>query len=73
MKYILISFVFLFSACSSEVADILVRNTGETQGTFYHIQYISEGGKDYKQQIDSLLLDLDSSLSTYREYSLMLY
>jgi len=71
MKYILISFVFLFSACSSEVTNILVRNTGETQGTFYHIQYISEGGKDYKQQMDSLLLEIDSSLSTYKEYSLI--
>ncbi len=71
MKYILISFAFLFSACSSRVTDILVRNTGETQGTFYHIQYISEGGKDYKQQVDSLLLEIDSSLSTYKEYSLI--
>ena len=71
MKYILISFLLLFSACSSEVTNILVRNTGETQGTFYHIQYISEGGKDYKQQMDSLLLEIDSSLSTYKEYSLI--
>ena len=71
MKYVLISFVFLFSACSSRVTDILVKNTGETQGTFYHIQYISEGGKDYKQEVDSLLLEIDSSLSTYKEYSLI--
>ena len=85
MKYILVSFIILFSACSSEVTektldnevttkevtDILVRNTGETQGTFYHIQYISEGGKDYKQQVDSLLLEIDFSLSTYKEYSLI--
>ena len=71
MKYILISFAFLFSACSSRFTDILVKNTGETQGTFYHIQYVSKEGKDYKQQIDSLLLEIDSSLSTYKEYSLI--
>ena len=61
MKYILIYFVVLFSACSSEVTDVLVRNTGETQGTFYHIQYISEDGEDYKSHIDSLLNLIDYS------------
>ena len=67
MKYILVSFVFLFSACSTD----LVENKGITQGTSYTIKYISEEGEDYKQQIDSLLLEIDSSLSTYKEYSLI--
>jgi len=59
--------MFLFSACSTD----LVENKGITQGTSYTIKYISEGGEDYKQQIDSLLLEIDSSLSTYKEYSLI--
>ena len=59
--------MFLFSACSTD----LVENKGITQGTSYTIKYISEGGEDYKQQIDILLLEIDSSLSTYKEYSLI--
>ena len=51
--------------------DILVLNTGVTQGTFYHIKYISLSGKDYRYQIDSLLAEIDSSLSTYKDYSLI--
>tara|TARA_B100000700_G_C15029874_1_gene849952 strand:+ start:106 stop:1086 length:981 start_codon:yes stop_codon:yes gene_type:complete len=71
MKYIIILINLLLFSCSEPTARILVQNTGETQGTFYHIKYISEGGKDYKQQVDSLLLEIDSSLSTYKTYSLI--
>jgi len=72
MKYIFISFfALLFSCSSSEVKTILVQNIGETQGTFYHIQYMSKGGANYKSQIDSLLSEVDSSLSTYAEFSVI--
>jgi thiamine biosynthesis lipoprotein len=70
MKYIFFAFLaFLFSCQSLEVNTILVQNTGQTQGTFYHIQYMSENGESYKNQIDSLLLEIDSSLSTYVDFS----
>ena len=71
MRYFLICLIIIFFGCASSVTDVLVRNTGQTQGTFYHIQYISEGGKDYKKQVDSLLSEIDSSLSTYKKYSLV--
>ncbi|MGY8951143.1 MAG: FAD:protein FMN transferase [Flavobacteriales bacterium] len=72
MKYIFFAFLaFLFSCTSSEVNTILVQNTGQTQGTFYHIQYMSENGESYKNQIDSLLLEIDSSLSTYVDFSII--
>ena len=71
MKYIFTFFILIFFSCDPGTKNILVQNTGQTQGTFYHIQYISEGGKSYKTQIDSLLSEVDSSLSTYKEYSLI--
>jgi len=72
MKYIFFAFLaFLFSCTSSELNTILVQNTGQTQGTFYHIQYMSEKGESYKNQIDSLLLEIDSSLSTYVDFSII--
>jgi len=72
MKYIFFAFLaFLFSCQSLEVNTILVQNTGQTQGTFYHIQYMSENGESYKNQIDSLLLEIDSSLSTYVGFSII--
>ena len=71
MKYIFTFFILICLSCDTGTKNTLVQNTGQTQGTFYHIQYISEGGKSYKTQIDSLLLEIDSSLSTYKEYSLI--
>ena len=41
--------------CSSSDNRILVKNSGEAQGSFYHIQYLSEAGINYKTQIDSIL------------------
>jgi thiamine biosynthesis lipoprotein len=65
-------FVFvLLLGCSSSDNRILVKNSGEAQGSFYHIQYLSEEGINYKTQIDSILLEVDSSLSIYKEYSLI--
>jgi thiamine biosynthesis lipoprotein len=58
-------------SCVTKTTHILVSNTGQTQGTFYHIQYISEGGENYKSQIDNLLHLVDNSLSTWKENSLI--
>jgi thiamine biosynthesis lipoprotein len=64
-------FFVLLLGCSSSDNRILVKNSGEAQGSFYHIQYLSEDGISYKTQIDSILLEIDSSLSIYKEYSLI--
>ena len=79
MKYLFILFLlFLFSCAqpnkqivSQSTEKILIDNTGQTQGTSFHIQYLSLGGEDYKDQVDSLLSEIDSSLSTYKTYSLI--
>ena len=44
---------------------ITVRVLGTAQGTTYHITYRSADGLNYKREIDSILADLDTSLSTY--------
>ena len=49
----------------------MVKNSGSAQGTYYHIQYMSYGGKDFHFQIDSIFREIDSSLSIYKEYSLI--
>ena len=71
MKYIFYLFTVFFFSCSSSDNTILVKNFGEAQGSYYHIQYLSENGENYKSQIDSILLEVDSSLSIYKDYSLI--
>ena len=72
MKYFLYFILFIFFSCSSSSdSTILVTNSGVAQGTYYHIKYMSNYGKDYHFQIDSLLQEVDSSLSTYKSYSLI--
>jgi thiamine biosynthesis lipoprotein len=44
----------------------IVSLTGEAQGTTYHIKYRDERPQSFQLQIDSLLLDIDKSLSIYR-------
>jgi thiamine biosynthesis lipoprotein len=71
MKNIFYLLALILCACSSSVNRILVKNSGEAQGSYYHIQYLSEHGENYKSQIDSILLEVDSSLSIYKDYSLI--
>ena len=69
MKYLLYSVLFILFGCSSSINTILVTNSGQAQGSYYHIKYMSEDGLDYNFQIDSILLEIDSSLSVYQSYS----
>ena len=71
MKYIFYLFTVFFFSCSSSENTILVINSGEAQGSYYHIKYMSENGEDFHFQVDSILLEVDSSLSIYKDYSLI--
>ena len=64
-------FILILYSCSSSDNRILVKNLGEAQGSYFHIQYLSEYGENYKSQIDSIFLEIDSSLSIYKDYSLI--
>jgi len=44
---------------------------GYAQGTTYNIVYISENGTDYQRAIDSTLIEIDNSLSTYQKKSII--
>ena len=65
-------FIFLLISCESEKSNsILVSDSGQTQGTYYHIKYMIEDGESLKKDIDSLLIVIDNSLSTYNPNSLI--
>lgn len=44
---------------------------GYAQGTTYNIVYLSENGDDYQRSIDSTLIEIDNSLSTYQKRSII--
>ena len=71
MKNVIYLFVLVICACSNSDNRILVTNSGETQGTYYHIKYLSSNGESFKFQIDSLLSEIDSSVSVYKPYSII--
>ncbi len=60
---------FFLTSCETEAQKIVIR--GEAQGTTYAITYFDASGIDMKQKVDSLLLDIDYSLSTYRSNSII--
>lgn len=71
MKNLFFVFIIILYSCSPSDNRILVRNSGEAQGSYFHIQYLSNNGENYKSQIDSIFLEIDSSLSIYKDYSLI--
>ena len=71
MKNIFYLFTIFFFSCTSSDNTILVANYGQAQGSYYHIKYMSEMGENLHSQIDSILLRVDSSLSIYKDYSLI--
>ena len=71
MKYNIFLLSFFFFSCSSSDDTVLITNSGEAQGSYYHIKYMSANRDNYKSQIDSILLEIDSSLSIYKDYSLI--
>lgn len=71
MNRLSIGIVLLLAACTTNTQEVLVRNIGFAQGSTYNVQYMSPSRKDYQWQVDSILAEMDSSLSTYQSYSLI--
>ncbi|MCG9792684.1 FAD:protein FMN transferase [Flavobacterium algicola] len=64
-KLVSCSLITLFmSSCVSQKREI-IKLEGKSQGTTYHIIYMSKDGIRYKKQIDSLLTVVDNSMSTW--------
>ena len=68
-SYIIILFGLL--SCVSNDNKILVSNSGEAQGTYYHIKYLSKDAEDFYLKIDSLFAEVDSAVSIYMPNSII--
>lgn len=62
--FLLLSTSLLLTSCASDKKE-LIKLEGNSQGTTYHITYVSDNGIVYKKEIDSLLADIDASMSTW--------
>jgi FAD:protein FMN transferase len=62
--------IFLFGATSCKKA-VLVKFSGNTQGTTYSISYYEDNGKNYQKEIDSLLKSFDKTASIYDSTSII--
>lgn len=60
----------LFISCNSNKKS-LIKIEGNAQGTTYHISYLSDDAINYKKDIDSLLKDIDSSMSSWLPVSII--
>lgn len=68
LAYILFTSVTL-SSCSNEPRLVEKSLSGYTIGTTYHIKYLSEDGKSYQQEVDSIYDVITKSMSTYEPSS----
>jgi len=67
-KFLVLAFAgFLFSCGQPEYLE----HSGSTQGTYFTIKYESPNGVDYEKEINQLLYDFNTSLSTYLKTSLI--
>jgi FAD:protein FMN transferase len=62
--------ILLFS-CSRQIKSNYITISGFTQGTTYSITYESIDNSNYKNEIEVLLAEFDTSLSTYNQLSLI--
>ena len=73
MRYLLVFLICLVSCSIDESSkkSVLVTNKGNTQGTYYYIKYLSINGQSFQTDIDSILNEIDLSLSIYNNNSLI--
>ena len=73
MKKVIYSVLILLLASCGERT--LVKHPivvdGFAQGTTYNVTYVSKNGVNHQRSIDSLLIEIDNSLSTYQKKSLI--
>lgn len=70
MRKLILVFLVFIGACTPKETEYLIK--GEAQGTTYTIKYIgTEEVSNLKNEVDSLLLAIDNSMSTYKPNSLI--
>lgn len=71
MRIVLVVFLSFLSLSGCKEKKAIHKISGEAQGTTWHITYLSENPQDHKPGIDSILKDLDLSLSTWVKSSII--
>ena len=66
-----ISILLVFGSCNKKSNSDYVSISGFTQGTTYSITYESPGNINYQDEIENLLAEFDTSLSTYNKLSVI--
>lgn len=70
-KLITVWLLLTFFGCSNQPQTDTIELNGFAQGTTYHIVYINSNGENFQRSIDSLLIEIDNSLSTYNKKSII--
>lgn len=70
-KLIAVWLLLTFFGCSNQPKTDTIELNGFAQGTTYHIVYINSKGENFQRSIDSLLIEIDNSLSTYNKKSII--
>ncbi|NOQ26488.1 MAG: FAD:protein FMN transferase [Bacteroidales bacterium] len=63
--------IFIIASCNQTSKSTYINIGGFTQGTTYNITYESQENINYQEEIETLLANFDSSLSTYNELSVI--
>ncbi|MFK8009973.1 MAG: FAD:protein FMN transferase [Saprospiraceae bacterium] len=67
-KFLPFIFLVLFFSCQNEhqvSTPKFLKIAGETMGTTYHITYEDSLGRNFKEEVDSILVEINQAVSTY--------
>ncbi len=70
-NFVIVVISFFLLSCGEEQVKQEIKVNGFAQGTTYHVSYVSMDGIDYQRAIDSLLIEVDNSMSTYQNKSII--
>lgn len=73
MRYYVFLLILILSleACSSQKEPRLVENSGYAQGSTYQIKYLTSKNQNFAEEIETIFLEIDQSMSTYVSSSLI--
>lgn len=70
LLFYILGLILLLTGCDSDKKSLITVD-GNAQGTTYHISYISDDGINHKTALDSLLKEIDASMSTWLPASII--
>ncbi len=68
---LLLSFLLFISCSSKNEASKLVVNTGNAQGSTFQVRYLTSSNQNFEEDINTILRNIDQSMSTYLPGSLI--